>query len=99
MNCVMQVNAPTVQCTVKNLKPGHLYRFEVSAINKEGESLPTQTKDPVKAESPYSKSPFHDDHVSDGEVGPTLKRISATHVIKLGYSPNSYPLLQPMLLS
>lgn len=48
-----EVNAPTTQCTVKNLKPGHLYRFEVSAINKEGESLPAQTKDPVKAENPY----------------------------------------------
>ncbi|XP_023324296.1 twitchin isoform X2 [Eurytemora carolleeae] len=48
-----EVNAATTQCTVKNLKPGHLYRFEVSAINKEGESLPTQTKDPVTAENPY----------------------------------------------
>jgi len=56
---LVQVNAATTQCTVKNLKPGHLYRFEVSAINKEGESLPTQTKDPVTAENPYSKFKFN----------------------------------------
>ena len=36
------------------MKPGHLYRFEVYAINKEGESDPTQSE-PVKAEAPYSK--------------------------------------------
>jgi Fibronectin type III domain len=54
----LQVKADTTQCTVKNLKPGHLYRFEVSAINKEGESLPIQTRDPVKAENPYSKCRF-----------------------------------------
>ena len=39
---------------MKNLKPGHLYRFEVYAINKEGDSEPALT-DPVKAEAPYSK--------------------------------------------
>ena len=49
-----QVNAPATAATVKNLKPGHLYRFEVYAINKEGDSEPAQT-DPVKAEAPYSK--------------------------------------------
>merc|ERR1740128_606419 len=48
-----EVNAASTSCTLKNLKPGHLYRFEVSAINKEGESVPTQTKDPVCAENPY----------------------------------------------
>ena len=61
------MNASTVQCTVKNLKPGHLYRFEVSAINKEGESLPTQTRDPVKAENPYSKYNIN----KEGESLPT----------------------------
>ncbi len=30
---------------------------------------------------------------------PTLKKISAIHVIKLGFAPNSYPLGQPMLSS
>jgi len=47
-----EVNAPTTAATVKNLKPGHLYRFEVYAINKEGDSEPAQTE-PVKAEAPY----------------------------------------------
>jgi len=47
-----EVNAPTTSTTVRNLKPGHLYRFEVYAINKEGESDPTQSE-PVKAEAPY----------------------------------------------
>lgn len=39
---------------VKGLKPGHLYRFEVVAVNKEGESAPARTKDPVRAENPYA---------------------------------------------
>ena len=39
---------------IKNLKPGHLYRFEVLAVNKEGESPPARLKDPVKAENPYT---------------------------------------------
>jgi len=47
-----EVTAPTTAATVKNLKPGHLYRFEVYAINKEGESEPSQTE-PIKAEAPY----------------------------------------------
>ena len=38
---------------VKGLKPGHLYRFEVVALNKEGMSPPARLKDPVKAENPY----------------------------------------------
>ena len=29
---------------IKGLKPGHLYRFEVVAINKEGESPPAKLK-------------------------------------------------------
>jgi len=38
---------------IKGLKPGHLYRFEVVAANKEGLSPPARLKDPVKAENPY----------------------------------------------
>jgi len=38
---------------VKGLKPGHIYRFEVVAVNKEGNSAPARLKDPVKAENPY----------------------------------------------
>jgi len=47
-----EVNAPTTAATLKNLKPGHLYRFEIYAINKEGESEPCPSE-PVKAEAPY----------------------------------------------
>lgn len=39
--------------TAKGLKPGHLYQFEVSAINKEGQSEPIYTGDPILAENPY----------------------------------------------
>merc|ERR1711962_1531751 len=39
--------------TAKGLKPGHLYQFEVSAINKEGQSEPVFTGDPILAENPY----------------------------------------------
>ena len=38
---------------IKGLKPGHLYRFEVVAANKEGLSPPARLKDPVKADIPY----------------------------------------------
>merc|ERR1712238_469125 len=38
--------------TAKGLKPGHLYQFEVSAINKEGQSEPILTTDPILAETP-----------------------------------------------
>lgn len=43
----------TPTCTAKGLKPGHLYQFEVSAINKEGQSEPVFTGDPILAENPY----------------------------------------------
>ena len=54
---------------INGLKPGHLYRydclclfrfficifrFEVIAVNKEGESPAAKLKDPVKAENPYT---------------------------------------------
>ena len=39
---------------IQGLKPGHLYRFEVVAVNKEGESASAKLKDPVKAENPYT---------------------------------------------
>lgn len=41
--------------TAQGLKPGHLYQFEVSAINKEGQSEPIFTGDPILAENPYSE--------------------------------------------
>jgi hypothetical protein len=46
----------TPSATAQGLKPGHLYQFEVSAINKEGQSEPIFTGDPILAENPYSKS-------------------------------------------
>ncbi|CAB4056799.1 unnamed protein product [Lepeophtheirus salmonis] len=41
------------KATVKGLKPGHIYQFEVIAVNKEGESEPCRTLEPIKAENPY----------------------------------------------
>jgi len=43
----------TPNATATGLKPGHLYQFEVSAINKEGQSEPCFTGDPILAENPY----------------------------------------------
>lgn len=43
----------STNATAKGLKPGHLYQFEVSAINKEGQSEPILTGDPILAENPY----------------------------------------------
>ena len=45
----------TPSATAQGLKPGHLYMFEISAINKEGQSEPLFTGDPILAENPYSK--------------------------------------------
>ena len=46
-----EVKDPSVE--VKGLKPGKLYKFEVSAVNKEGESKAARLSDPVLAENPY----------------------------------------------
>merc|ERR1719447_1242807 len=43
----------TPSATAQGLKPGHLYQYEVSAINKEGQSEPIFTGDPILAENPY----------------------------------------------
>ena len=53
---VAETKAATLNASIKGLKPGHLYQLEVCAVNKEGESNPTRTKDPILAENPYSKS-------------------------------------------
>jgi len=52
MNCA-ETSATSTQVQVTGLKPGHLYRFEVVALNKEGVSPPARTKEPVMAENPY----------------------------------------------
>ena len=41
--------------------------MEVCAINKEGEGPPARTKDPIKAENPYSK--YYNDLVNKIEIG------------------------------
>ena len=50
-----QTPADGLGTKVTGLRPGHLYQFEVYAINKEGLSLPVRTRDPIKAENPYSE--------------------------------------------
>ena len=52
---VTACTSTTPNATATGLKPGHLYQFEVSAINKEGQSEPIFTGDPILAENPYSK--------------------------------------------
>ena len=52
---VTACTSSTPTATATGLKPGHLYQFEVSAINKEGQSEPIFTGDPILAENPYSK--------------------------------------------
>ncbi|KAK5968521.1 Twitchin [Trichostrongylus colubriformis] len=39
--------------TVTNLQPGHQYKFRVRAVNKEGESDPLATDQPILAKNPY----------------------------------------------
>ncbi|XP_059094392.1 twitchin-like [Tigriopus californicus] len=51
---VAETTGNTTNAMIKGLKPGHLYQFEVYAINKEGLSLPIRTRDPIKAENPYN---------------------------------------------
>ena len=55
---VTACTSSTPNATATGLKPGHLYQFEVSAINKEGQSEPIFTGDPILAENPYSKTIF-----------------------------------------
>jgi len=50
---VTACTSSTPNATATGLKPGHLYQFEVSAINKEGQSEPIFTGDPILAENPY----------------------------------------------
>ena len=53
--CFFQTPSNGLSAKIDGLRPGHLYQFEVYAINKEGLSLPIRTKDPIKAENPYSE--------------------------------------------
>merc|ERR1719357_2435549 len=48
---VTACTSSTPNATATGLKPGHLYQFEVSAINKEGQSEPIFTGDPILAEN------------------------------------------------
>merc|ERR1711981_1353311 len=51
--CATACTSSSCNATAKGLKPGHLYQFEVSALNKEGQSEPILTTDPILAENPY----------------------------------------------
>ena len=39
--------------TVDGLTPGKKYKFRVKAVNKEGESEPLESQEPVEAKNPY----------------------------------------------
>jgi len=39
--------------TVEGLTPGKKYKFRVKAVNKEGESEPLESTEPVEAKNPY----------------------------------------------
>jgi len=88
-----EVNVPTTNCVVKNLKPGHLYRFEVYAINKEGPSNPTQIKDPIKAESPY-KPPTEPKEPSIGDFDNKSVTLRWSHPTDDGGRPITHYIIQ-----
>lgn len=61
--------------TFKNLTPNKKYKFRVKAVNKEGESEPLETTDPILAKNPYDEpakpgKPVIDDY---DNVSVTLK--------------------------
>lgn len=41
--------------TIKGLTPKKKYKFRVKAVNKEGESEPLETEEPIIAKNPYGK--------------------------------------------
>lgn len=45
--------------TVDGLTPKKKYKFRVKAVNKEGESEPLETEEPILARNPYGKNQQH----------------------------------------
>lgn len=41
--------------TIDGLTPKKKYKFRVKAVNKEGESEPLETEEPILARNPYGK--------------------------------------------
>lgn len=45
--------------TIKGLTPKKKYKFRVKAVNKEGESEPLETDEPITAKNPYGIQIYH----------------------------------------
>lgn len=45
--------------TIDGLTPKKKYKFRVKAVNKEGESEPLETEEPILARNPYGKDNQH----------------------------------------
>jgi hypothetical protein len=45
--------------TIDGLTPKKKYKFRVKAVNKEGESEPLETEEPILARNPYGNSEQH----------------------------------------
>lgn len=45
--------------TIDGLTPKKKYKFRVKAVNKEGESEPLETEEPILARNPYGKNEQH----------------------------------------
>lgn len=48
-----EVDANTEKFTVDGLTPKKKYKFRVKAVNKEGESEPLESEEPITAKNPY----------------------------------------------
>ena len=46
---------PGNKCQVPKLQEGHQYKFRVVALNKNGDSEPLETADPITAKNPFGK--------------------------------------------
>jgi len=45
--------------TIDGLTPKKKYKFRVKAVNKEGESEPLETDEPIMARNPYGNNECH----------------------------------------